>query len=135
MIVVPSIENYQRFLLRIKHIINNSNYGANVKAIKLYPILKEWRFCHKNIDTSSSRYSLYFIKKRMLKIFCKESKQDFYSSKRLVEKCFFFLSNFSSFIVTDSLFFNNHLFFDFQKLKKWGFNKYSCVHCGMNRIL
>lgn len=122
-------------MLRVKHIVNNSNYGANVKATKLYPIVKEWKTYYKNINTNNYKYSLYFLKRRMLKTFCKEAKQDFYSSKRLVEKCFFFLSNANNLLSNESSFFNNHLFFDFQKLTKLHFNTYNCIHCGMNRML
>lgn len=43
LLTTPSVENYQKFLTRVKHIINNSNYGSNIKANKLYPIVKEWK--------------------------------------------------------------------------------------------
>lgn len=37
---------------------------------------------------SSSRFSLFFMQKRAFKIFNKESKQDYYSTRKLVERSF-----------------------------------------------
>ena len=39
----PSILDYKKLLMRIKKIINNSNYGAEIKAVKISPLVKEWK--------------------------------------------------------------------------------------------
>nr|YP_009032721.1 ycf13 [Euglenaformis proxima]AGL11987.1 ycf13 [Euglenaformis proxima] len=84
----PSFNNYQLFLRRVKHIINNSNYGAVIKSLKLFPIVFNWRSYHQFCNMDSFRNSLFYIKKKAFKIFNNESKQDSYSSKRLVDKSF-----------------------------------------------
>jgi RNA-directed DNA polymerase len=130
---VPSFSNYQIFLRRVKRIINNSNYGSLVKANKLYPIIKEWKTYHKFSDLISSRLSLFFIKKRAFKAFNSESKQDFYSSKRLIDKCF------SAVVIEDDNSlnldilnspFSGHMTFCFDSPTKFFYN-YFCIHCGM----
>ncbi|MEO0936086.1 MAG: reverse transcriptase domain-containing protein, partial [Cyanobacteria bacterium J06641_2] len=44
---VPSVDNFQTFRKKVKHVVNNSNYGAQAKAIKLAPIVRGWRNYHK----------------------------------------------------------------------------------------
>lgn len=43
---LPTLTNYKSLLFRIKRIINNSNYGSNIKANKLFPIIREWKLYH-----------------------------------------------------------------------------------------
>jgi retron-type reverse transcriptase len=38
---VPSADNFKAFRQKVKHIVNNSNYGATVKAEKLAPVVLE----------------------------------------------------------------------------------------------
>jgi group II intron reverse transcriptase/maturase len=40
---VPSKDNYKSFRQKVKRIVNNSNYGATVKAEKLAPVVRGWR--------------------------------------------------------------------------------------------
>ena len=40
---VPSVENFKAFRSKVKHIVNNSNYGAETKVSKLAPIVRGWR--------------------------------------------------------------------------------------------
>jgi RNA-directed DNA polymerase len=84
----PSAENYQSFRKKIKHIVNNSNYGATVKATKLAPVVRGWRNYHKFCKMDGSRNSLYFIQKRAYTVFNKESQQNRYTSKSLLDKAF-----------------------------------------------
>ena len=42
---------------------------------------------------NSSKFSLFFVQKRAFKVFNKESKQDSYSTKKLLKKCFAFTNN------------------------------------------
>lgn len=84
----PSVDNYQAFRKKIKAIINCSNYGAVEKAKKLAPIVRGWRNYHKFCKMDGSRNSLYFIQNRAFKVFNKETKQNRYTSKTLLEKAF-----------------------------------------------
>jgi RNA-directed DNA polymerase len=84
----PSAENYKTFRKKIKSIVNNSNYGATVKAIKLAPVVRGWRNYHKFCKMDEARNSLYYIQKRAYRVFNKEPKQNRYSSKTLLDKAF-----------------------------------------------
>jgi RNA-directed DNA polymerase len=135
--IFPSYTNYQSFLIRLKRIINNSNFGSLLKVSKMYPVIKNWKIYHKYSNLVGPCYSLFFVKKRTFKIFNSESKQDFYSSKRLLSKCFSLLYSFDRRIL--NLTFNvneiqnfGHLIFpsNFNFLHNgliFGF----CIHCGV----
>ncbi len=85
---VPSADNYKAFRKKIKHIINNSNYGAEVKAKKLAPIVRGWRKYHRYCKLEGRRFSLYHIQNRAIKVFNKETKQNRHTSKKLLDKAF-----------------------------------------------
>nr|YP_007317170.1 putative reverse transcriptase maturase [Monomorphina aenigmatica]AFZ88770.1 putative reverse transcriptase maturase [Monomorphina aenigmatica] len=133
-ICTPSLINYRSFLFRIKHIINNSNYGALVKAGKIYPLIRNWRLYHRFCNMSSSRYSLFFIQKRAFKVFKKESKHDLYSVKKLIKKCFFLVKDNHRSLDRNNVD-THHIFFWF--LGEISFRKdilkeiFLCIHCGM----
>jgi RNA-directed DNA polymerase len=84
----PSEENFKTFRKKVKHIVNNSNYGATVKAKKLAPVVRGWRNYHKYCKMDETRNSLYFIQKRAYTVFNKEAKQNKFSSKSLLDKAF-----------------------------------------------
>jgi RNA-directed DNA polymerase len=84
----PSKENYKAFRQKVKHIVNNSNYGATVKAQKLSAIVRGWRNYHRYCKMDGSRNSLYHIQKRAYTVFNKETKQNRYSSKKLLDQAF-----------------------------------------------
>ncbi len=44
----PSTDNFKAFRQKVKHIVNNSNYGATVKAEKLAPVVRGWRNCNRS---------------------------------------------------------------------------------------
>ena len=44
---IPSADNYNAFRQKVKHIVNNSNYGATTKAEKLAPVVRGWRNYHR----------------------------------------------------------------------------------------
>jgi RNA-directed DNA polymerase len=71
---IPSEDNFKAFRKKVKHIANNSNYGAKVKAEKLAPLVRGWRQYHKNCKMDGARNSLYFIQKRAYNVFNKENK-------------------------------------------------------------
>lgn len=85
---VPSEENYKTFRMKVKKIVNGSNYGANAKAKKLAPIVRGWRNYHKYCDMSNSHHSLWFLNHRTFKVFNNEKKQNRHSATDLVKKAF-----------------------------------------------
>lgn len=85
---VPSADNFKSFRKKIKAIINNSNYGATVKAQKLAPVVRGWRNYHRYCKMDGARNSLWFMNHRAWKVFNKETKQDRHSTTKLVEKAF-----------------------------------------------
>jgi group II intron reverse transcriptase/maturase len=84
----PSADNFQAFRKKVKHVVNSSDYGAKVKAIKLAPIIRGWRNYHKYCKMDGSRNSLYFIQNRAFKVFNKETKQNSQTSKKLLDQAF-----------------------------------------------
>ncbi len=84
----PSVENFKAFRKKVKHIVNNSNYGSKVKAEKLSPIVRGWRNYHKFCKMDGSKLSLWFMSRRAYTVFNKEANKDRYSSKKLLDKAF-----------------------------------------------
>jgi group II intron reverse transcriptase/maturase len=84
----PSVDNYNSFRKKAKLIINNSNYGATVKAQKLAPVVRGWRNYHRYCKMDGARNSLYFMQKRAFKVFNREKKQNRYTSKKLLNQAF-----------------------------------------------
>jgi RNA-directed DNA polymerase len=84
----PSMENFKAFRKKVKHIVNNSNYGSTVKAEKLAAVVRGWRQYHKHCKMDGARNSLWFINHRAFKVFNKEAKQDRDSVTKLIEKAF-----------------------------------------------
>ena len=84
----PSEANYKAFRQKVKTIINNSNYGSQIKTSKLAPLVRGWRNYHRFCKMDGSRNSLYFIQKRAFKVFNQEPKQNRYTSKQLLDKAF-----------------------------------------------
>jgi RNA-directed DNA polymerase len=85
---IPSTDNFKAFRKKVKHIVNNSNYGATTKAEKLAPVVRGWRNYHKFCKMDESRNSLYHIQKRAYTVFNKEARKNCYSSKKLLDKAF-----------------------------------------------
>jgi retron-type reverse transcriptase len=86
--ITPSVENFKNFRQKVKAIVNSSNYGSTVKAQKLAPIVRGWRNYHRFCKMDGSRFSLYHIENRTIKVFNKEAKQNRHSSKKLLDKAF-----------------------------------------------
>ncbi|MCC5662351.1 reverse transcriptase N-terminal domain-containing protein [Nostoc sp. XA010] len=84
----PSVGNFKAFRKKVKAIVNNSNYGAKVKAEKLAPLVRGWRGYHRYCKMDGARNSLYHIETRAYKVFNKETKLTRYSSKTLLEQAF-----------------------------------------------
>ena len=85
---VPSVDNFKAFRKKVKAIVNNSNYGATVKAEKLAPVVRGWRNYHRFCKMDGSRFSLWHINNRAFKVFNKEAKLDRKSSKKLLDIAF-----------------------------------------------
>ena len=84
----PSVDNFKAFRKKVKHIVNNSNYGATTKAEKLAPVVRGWRNYHKFCKMNGSKLSLWFMSHRAFQVFNKETKQNRYSSKKLLDRAF-----------------------------------------------
>ncbi|MBM0741642.1 hypothetical protein JOY44_08435 [Phormidium sp. CLA17] len=85
---VPSVNNFKAFRQKVKDIVNNSKYGAKTKAEKLAPIVRGWRNYHRFCKMNGSRFSLWHVQNRAFRVFNKESKQNRYTSKKLVNIAF-----------------------------------------------
>jgi RNA-directed DNA polymerase len=85
---VPSVDNFKAFRKKVKAIVNNSNYGAKTKAVKLAPIVRGWRNYHRYCKMDGTRNSLYFVQLRAYRVSNKEAKQDRLSCKQLLDKAF-----------------------------------------------
>ncbi|NEO74497.1 reverse transcriptase domain-containing protein [Moorena sp. SIO3H5] len=85
---VPSEENHRNIRKKIKAVVNCSNYGAEIKAKKLAPIVRGWRNYHSSCDMSSSRDSLWFMKHTAHRKFRNEKKVSRYRASELCKKAF-----------------------------------------------
>ena len=55
---IPSEDNFKAFRQKVKHVVNNSNYGAETKVSKLAPVVRGWRNYHKHCKMDGSRFNL-----------------------------------------------------------------------------
>lgn len=83
----PSEDNLKAFRQKVKEVVNNSNYGAETKAIKLAPIIRGWRNYHRYCRMDG-KFSLWHTRDRAWHVFNKEKKQNRYSVNKLTEKAF-----------------------------------------------
>ncbi|WP_366514254.1 group II intron maturase-specific domain-containing protein [Moorena sp. SIO3I6] len=84
----PSEDNYQKILKKIKTVANSSNYGAEVKAKKLAPIVRGWRNYHRNCKMDGSRNSLWFANKAAHRKFLKQKSINRKEAEKLIKKAF-----------------------------------------------
>lgn len=125
----PSFYSYQLLLKRIKPIINNSNYGANIKVSKISPLVKKWKIYNKYSIMTSYFLSLSKVQKNSFIIFNKESSQDFYSVKRLINSCFNSFSINNEKQESDYSLYYNHIFFRYDISTKFIYS--FCICCGI----
>jgi RNA-directed DNA polymerase len=85
---IPSADNYMTFRKKVKKIVNNKNIGSTVKATLLAPVVRGWRNYHKYCSMHGTRESLVFIQRRAFKVFNKGAKQNYLTSKKLLDKGF-----------------------------------------------
>nr|MDZ8020242.1 reverse transcriptase N-terminal domain-containing protein [Nostoc sp. SerVER01] len=84
----PSEDNYKAFRHKVKAIVNNSNYGAKIKASKLAPIVRGWRNYHRYCKMNGSKFSLWYIQNRAWKVFNHEIKLNRHQTDALIKKAF-----------------------------------------------
>ncbi len=85
---IPSVENFRNFRKKVKHIVNNSNYGAETKVSKLAPIIRGWRNYHKYCKMDGSRFSLWDLSNRTRKVFLKQKTINRYQAVKMVKTAF-----------------------------------------------
>ena len=85
---IPSTDNFKAFCDKVKHIVNNSNYGAETKVSKLAPIIRGWRNYHKYCKMDGSRFSLWSLNHRTFKVFLKQRSIDRYKAVKMVKNAF-----------------------------------------------
>ena len=85
---IPSVENFKAFRNKVKHIINNSNYGAETKVSKLAPIVRGWRNYHKHCKMNGSRFSLWGLTHRTFKVFLKQESINRHQAEKMVKTAF-----------------------------------------------
>ena len=85
---VPSDENFKAFRKKVKHIVNNSNYGAKTKVLKLAPIVRGWRNYHKYCKMDGSRFSLWSLNHRTFQVFLKQESLNRHQAAFMVQKAF-----------------------------------------------
>ncbi len=84
----PSKENFEAMREKVKTIVNNSNYGAEVKTTKLAPVIRGWRNYHRFCSMSNARDSLWFLNHRTFKVFLKQKSVNRHKAESLVKKAF-----------------------------------------------
>ena len=85
---IPSVENFKNFRRKVKHIVNNSNYGAETKVSKLAPIIRGWRNYHKYCKMDGSRFSLWDLSHRTFKVFLKQKTINRNQAEKMVKTAF-----------------------------------------------
>ena len=85
---IPSVENFKSFRDKVKHIVNNSNYGAETKVTKLAPVVRGWRNYHKHCKMNGSRFSLWWQSKRAFKVFLKQNTINRHRAEEMVKTAF-----------------------------------------------
>ena len=84
---IPSEDNFKAFRQKVKHIVNNSNYGAETKVSKLAPIVRGWRNYHKYCKMDGSRFSLWDLNHRTFRVFLKQKTINRHQAGRMVKNC------------------------------------------------
>ena len=85
---IPSEDNFKAFRKKVKHIVNNSNYGAETKVSKLAPVIRGWRNYHKYCKMDGSRFSLWHLAYRTFKEFLKQKTINRHLAEKMVKTAF-----------------------------------------------
>ena len=81
-------DNFKAFRQKVKHIVNNSNYGAETKVSKLAPVVRGWRNYHKYCKMEGSRFNLWHLANRTFKVFLKQKTINRYQAEKMVKTAF-----------------------------------------------
>ncbi|MEO0839633.1 MAG: reverse transcriptase domain-containing protein [Cyanobacteria bacterium J06636_27] len=84
----PSKDNFEAMRDKVKAIVNNSNYGAELKAAKLAPVIRGWRNYHRFCNMNNARDTLWFLSHRTFQVFLKQKSVNRYKAESLVNKAF-----------------------------------------------
>jgi RNA-directed DNA polymerase len=84
----PSTDNFKALRTKVKHIVNNSNYGAEVKTQKLAPVIRGWRNYHKYCKMDGSRFSLWHLSQAAFNKFKKQKTINRYQAEAMVKRAF-----------------------------------------------
>ena len=84
----PSEDNFRAFRQKVKHIVNNSNYGAETKVSKLAPVIRGWRNYHKYCKMDGSKFRLWNLNHRTFKVFLKQKNINRYQAAEMVKAAF-----------------------------------------------
>ena len=140
---IPSADNFKAFQAKVKHIVNNSNYGAETKVSKLAPVVRGWRNYHKYCKMDGSRFSLWGLNHRTFKVFLKQKSIDRYKAIKMVKTAF------PSICYSENKFVNvkgekspfdgdinywskrNSKYYDGATAKTLRKQNHSCGHCGL----
>ena len=143
---VPSEENFKAFRRKIKHIVNNSNYGAETKMSKLAPIVRGWRNYHKYCKMDGSRFRLWHLAKRTHDVFLKQESINGHQAASMVRIAFPSVSYSEHKFVNvkgdkspfdgDLVYWSkrNSALYDGIKAKTLRKQNHSCAFCGLNFI-
>ena len=85
---VPSVDNFKAFRNKVKHIVNNSNYGAETKVSKLAPVVRGWRNYHRYCKMDGSRFRLWNLNHRTFRVFLKQKTINRYQAEKMVKTAF-----------------------------------------------
>ena len=85
---VPSTENFKTFRKKVKHIVNNSNYGAETKVSKLASVVRGWRNYHKYCKMEGSRFRLWGLSKRAFRVFLKQETINRHKAVEMIRTAF-----------------------------------------------
>ena len=140
---IPSEENFKAFRAKVKHIVNNSNYGAETKVSKLAPVVRGWRNYHKYCKMDGSRFSLWDLNHRTFKVFLKQKTINRYQAAEMVKTAFPHVKYSENKFVNvkgekspfdgDLNYWSkrNSVFYDGATAKALRKQNHSCGHCGL----
>ena len=140
---VPSEDNFKTFQQKVKHIVNNSNYGAETKVSKLAPVVRGWRNYHKYCKMSGSKFSLWDTSHRAFRVFLKQKTINRHKAVELVKTAFPSVSYSENKFVCvrgdkspfdgdiDYWSKRNSVFYDGATAKTLKKQNHSCGHCGL----
>ena len=84
----PSEDNFKAFRKKVKDIVNSSNLKLELKVDKLSRIIRGWRQYHKYCKMDGSRFSLWHMNHRTLKVFNKGKNTNKHKAIELIKTAF-----------------------------------------------